>query len=425
MKKILFLGLVILATAKIQAQDYLISFAGSGASTTVETVQVQNLTQGTSLSLNGSDVLHLFGTVGIEEIKANGDNSMRIYPNPMTNNSNITFEVSAPGMVTVELFDISGKKVIAAQNNLQAGTQTFNVSGLNSGIYTVSIKSDNFVYTGKMISKCTATGQPIINYAGSNSNSIVKKSLKSTESTVEMQYTTGDRILLKAVSGNYSTIKTLIPATSSLETFNFVAATDFDGNNYTTVTIGTQIWMAENLKVGIRIDGIQEQTNNGTIEKYCYNDDEANCAIYGGLYQWNEMMQYVTTPGVQGICPTGWHIPTDVEWTTLTDFLGGTSVAGGKMKATGMIETSTGLWQSPNTGATNENGFTAVPAGFRSIGGAFFYIGGGGFWWSSSEGSTDNALGRGIDYGYGVVGEYDDGENTGFSVRCLRDFKDN
>ncbi|MCK5838660.1 MAG: hypothetical protein KAG99_02370, partial [Bacteroidales bacterium] len=85
----------------------------------------------------------------------------------------------------------------------------------------------------------------------------------------------------------------------------------YEGQTYSIVAIGTQCWMAENLNVGTRIDGVDEQTDNPTLEKYCYNDLESNCDIYGGLYQWNEMMQYVTTEGAQGICPSGWHIPTD------------------------------------------------------------------------------------------------------------------
>jgi len=84
-----------------------------------------------------------------------------------------------------------------------------------------------------------------------------------------------------------------------------------DGKTYNTVLIGTQCWMRENLNIGTRIDGSQNQTDNGTIEKYCYDDLESNCDIYGGLYQWDEAMQYVTTQGVQGICPAGWHLPTD------------------------------------------------------------------------------------------------------------------
>jgi uncharacterized protein (TIGR02145 family) len=91
----------------------------------------------------------------------------------------------------------------------------------------------------------------------------------------------------------------------------------YAGQTYNTVLIGSQCWLKENLNLGTRIDGSSDQTNNSTIEKYCYDDNDANCTTYGGLYQWNEAMQYVTTAGTQGICPTGWHIPTYAEFQTL------------------------------------------------------------------------------------------------------------
>jgi uncharacterized protein (TIGR02145 family) len=196
----------------------------------------------------------------------------------------------------------------------------------------------------------------------------------------------------------------------------------YGGQTYNTVQIGTQCWLKENLNIGTKINGLGNQTNNGIIEKYCYGDLESNCNIYGGLYQWNEMMQYVTTAGVQGLCPSGWHIPTDAEWTTATTVLGGTSVAGGKMKTTGTIQAGTGLWNSPNTGATNESGFSAVPAGNRYYDGAFYNVGYNGGWWSSTESSTSVAWDRYVGCFSGGVGRGDGSKSSGFSVRCLRDF---
>jgi uncharacterized protein (TIGR02145 family) len=207
-----------------------------------------------------------------------------------------------------------------------------------------------------------------------------------------------------------------------------------DGQSYTTVGIGTQCWMAQNLNIGVKITGTTEQANNSLLEKYCYDNDEANCNTYGGLYQWAEMVQYlngatnttswspVPTGNVQGICPTGWHIPTDAEWTTVTTFLGGEGVAGGKMKSTGTIETGTGLWDWPNEGATNESGFTALPAGYRYENGSFFIIYLYGVWWSSSESNLGSAWSRSMHAWYGEVGRGGtNGKNGGFSVRCLRD----
>jgi uncharacterized protein (TIGR02145 family) len=153
------------------------------------------------------------------------------------------------------------------------------------------------------------------------------------------------------------------------------------------IQIGTQIWMAENLNVGELVPGNQNQTNNGNIEKYCYNNLENFCASYGGLYQWDEMMQYHPSDSgitgiTRGICPEGWHLPTKTEFQILIDYLGGIDVAGGKLK-----ETGTEHWDSPNLGATNESGFTAIGGGDREFEGSddFIYINQYGFWWSSTE----------------------------------------
>jgi len=134
------------------------------------------------------------------------------------------------------------------------------------------------------------------------------------------------------------------------------------------------------------------------------------------------MMTYTTNAGVQEICPTGWHIPTDAEWTTVTTFLGGTGVAGGKMKSTGTIEAGTGLWYSPNSGTTNESGFTADPGGIRYDDGAFYSVGTFGYWWSSTEDSTNNAWLRNMSCCYSDVGSLFYYKSYGFSVRCLRNF---
>jgi uncharacterized protein (TIGR02145 family) len=202
--------------------------------------------------------------------------------------------------------------------------------------------------------------------------------------------------------------------------------------SYTTVQIGTQCWMAQNINIGTRIDGTGEQTNNSIIEKYCYNDLESNCDVYGGLYQWNEMMQYSTDSGGQGICPTGWHIPTDAEWTTLTTNVNNqnsyrcNSTFGYIAKA--MAANS--LWDTVsftcaignNLSLNNATGFTAVPGGWRGNG-VIVHLGIGGFWWSSSEVNSDDAWGRYMRcYSPTVMMFYmGDDKVYGLSVRCVKD----
>ena len=184
---------------------------------------------------------------------------------------------------------------------------------------------------------------------------------------------------------------------------------------YGTVIIGTQCWMSENLNIGIHVSGTSNQTNDGAIEKYCYDNSVPYCNVYGGLYQWDELMQYATNEGVRGICPPGWHIPTDDEWTTLITTLG--SVAGGKMK-----ETGTTHWQTPNTDATNSSGFTALPGGYcyRSNG-SFSYLGKYGIWASSTESTGTLAFYRHLYWETGTALQFQYTKTNGFSVRCLKD----
>jgi uncharacterized protein (TIGR02145 family) len=193
------------------------------------------------------------------------------------------------------------------------------------------------------------------------------------------------------------------------------------------VTIGKQTWMQKNLNVSKYRDGTPipqvtdpSQWANLTTGAWCYyNNDPANGTIYGKLYNWYAVAGiHDTDPSTPNkiLAPQGWHVPSDAEWTTLTTFLGGESVAGVKMKSTG-----TSLWLPPNTEATNSSGFTGLPAGWRYGSGAFNYIGDIGFWWSSSESSTTVAWDRSLDGGDDNAYRDSSSKNYGFSVRCLRD----
>jgi uncharacterized protein (TIGR02145 family) len=189
-----------------------------------------------------------------------------------------------------------------------------------------------------------------------------------------------------------------------------------DMKTYSTVQIGTQCWMADNLNFGEMIDGSQPQTDNLLFEKYCYNNVETNCSDYGGLYQWNEMMKYVTQPGTPGICMAGWHIPTNEEWTTLINFLEGEGVAGGKMK-----ETGTTHWIAPNDGATNESGFTALPGGSHNGFGIYQFLGQNACFWTSTQYLTYTAWYLSLSYNNGAVYRYNNDKVFGYSIRCLKD----
>jgi len=141
-----------------------------------------------------------------------------------------------------------------------------------------------------------------------------------------------------------------------------------DQQKYGTVIIGNQCWFSQNMNIGERIDSDVFSTDNGVFEKYCYYDTDSTCNIHGGLYLWNEAMQYEILPESQGICPQGWHIPSDSDWHELFNMYGGIENAGGPLKQAGDIQSGTGLWCDWNTGATNESGFTAIPTGYFYVG---------------------------------------------------------
>ncbi len=196
-----------------------------------------------------------------------------------------------------------------------------------------------------------------------------------------------------------------------------------DGQTYKTIEIGTQTWMAENLKY---LPEVSPSAGGAYTEPYYYVYNYIGTSVseakatnkfntYGALYNW---------PAALTACPPGWHLPSDAEWTALITYLDPSAdpdvwgsqsyVAGGKMK-------STPLWSSPNTGATNESGWSGLPGGRRYDIGHFFNLGRSGNWWSASEGNADSAWYRNLNYYNGNV--YRDGSNKdyGISVRCLRD----
>ncbi len=249
-----------------------------------------------------------------------------------------------------------------------------------------------------------------------------------------MHYSIGDQLLYKGSSGNYATIVTDKPIGDKTTNFIFVECKDADNKNYSTVTIGTQTWMAENLKTTKYRNGDAiGTTTGGTLidpsSKYqwAYKDNESNVATYGRLYTW-----WAATDS-RSIAPSGWHVPTDAEWTTLENYLianaynyDGTTT-GNKI---GKSLASNTLWNAhTDTGAigndltkNNGSGFTALPGGFRHYSdGAFQLIGYLYYWWSSTEYNTNRAWGRYLFYNDNGQSRGYDTKSYGFSVRCVRD----
>jgi len=182
---------------------------------------------------------------------------------------------------------------------------------------------------------------------------------------------------------------------------------------YNTVMIGSLTWLKENLDVGIYVASTNtgshhsDVSNNGIIEKYCYGNIESNCSTYGGLYDWNEAMGYITTPGARGICPTGWHIPTYAEFETLPTAVGGYAQST-SLKATG-------------SGGTNTSGFSALSSGYRDPNGFFSSLGSAIYFWISTELISGNAYYLNMDYYSSYIYLNNFVKEYGFSVRCVKD----
>jgi len=217
-----------------------------------------------------------------------------------------------------------------------------------------------------------------------------------------------------------------IPA-QSIDNANFTcgkSTISYAGQTYHTVQIGSQCWLVENLNVGTMIDSMQEQTNNGVIEKYCYHDDPANCIAYGGLYQWGEAVKYQNgttnthtanpafTGNVQGICPSGWHIPNQIEFDSLAITV---NYNGSALKSMGQE------FAQYKGARTIISGFSALLAGSRNNDGHFYWLWVLANFWSSTEYDA-------VDAYYWYLVSYDSGIHCiitnkvhGFSVRCMKD----
>ena len=182
------------------------------------------------------------------------------------------------------------------------------------------------------------------------------------------------------------------------------------------ISIGEQQWMASNLNVGTMITGATNMTNNGIYEKYCYDDLEVNCDLYGAVYQWDEMMQYDSIESTQGLCPLGWHLPSNSEWATLISFLDIPNT-GSKMAQNEPLWTDGNLDQSLDFGSSS---FGALPGGFRSTIGLFEDQSLGAYFWVSND-SSSNGWRRGLNYTSTSVGNGIYDKSFGFSVRCIAD----
>src|SRR5664280_2888803 len=308
------------------------------------------------------------------------------YPNPFNPRTRIEITLTNNVNVKVELYNQIGQKVRAdIEKYFTAGNNSIDLelNGLANGFYIARINVDGkynvvrklmLMYGSQHLISSTGSksGLSKSNPSGSISSSASLDSLVATSTII------GRKTFLNLPN---MTSNTLDLGNMIIERFcKGISTVTYPGKTYNTIQIGAQCWLKENLDVGTMIDSLANQTNNGIIEKYCYNNNPANCTTYGGLYLWNEAMQYVTTAGAKGICPTGWHIPTYAEMQTLQTTVGHN---GNALKAVGQ-GTGNGI-------GTNTSGFSALLAGDRYYTSSFFNLGGYTYFWSSTEYNATDA----------------------------------
>ncbi|MCD4725293.1 MAG: hypothetical protein K8R63_10680 [Bacteroidales bacterium] len=410
----------------------------NGAYIQLDSIKVMNRTQDCDTVLYWPDtVLVLGSSFGIQEpiVTQDGLQVFQNYPNPVVDRTIVKIFIPEKGLVNIMITDVFGRVLHRSEMVLEQGYHSFRYTPGNSGISFFTASIQDWTSSIRVLSTNSYTSRASLEYIGSAKS---KNQAKAKRVMQNFSFSFGDTLLYIGYSDTLESGILQAPITHDTSTFQFAynipcpgtPTITYEGQVYNTVQIFSQCWLKENLNVGEMVLGTMEQSDNGTIEKYCYNNKPDSCMKYGGLYHWAEMMQYITQQGTQGICPPGWHLPTDEEWKVLEGAVDSQYGIGdpvwdnyhyrGYDAGTNLKVTSG--WRNNGNG-TDLFGFSGLPGGGRYTNGYFYYVGIGGYglWWTSTEDYYYSALYRSLNYVYPEVSRYFHYEVYGFSVRCLRD----
>ncbi len=327
--RIILFATVIFATHSLFAQNPTIEllFTGdnNGNYTSLDSIYIKNMTQGGDVMLYAPDTTYNLFWTGINEFPADVSSLSltQNFPNPFKGKTEINLSMNKSGMATIEVTNLLGQNVARYQGVLNPGNHLFSFSSGSKNIYLLSVSAGGNTKTIKLSSTTSSGLNYEIEYLGSGPQNT---NLKSAGLVKYLPFEPGDALLF--VGYNELGESGILDSPEESKTYTFQYATnipcigvptvDYEGQTYNTIQIYSQCWFKENLNIGEMIPASQSQTNNNTIEKYCPLNNENYCNTFsGGLYQWSEMMNYANDPGAQGICPDGWHIPTDIEWQVL------------------------------------------------------------------------------------------------------------
>ena len=407
----------------------------------LDSIKVMNYTQwGVDTVLYWPDTVLSIYYVVIPEINLTEDmfQLFQNYPNPVTDQTTISMFVPKKDEVGIIITDMLGRMILKSNRVLDKGIHSFKFAPGSGSLFFFTANWREKSSSIKILQATTKSNRvSSLEYLGNEASS---SQLKATEDIKSFSFNLGDELLYIGYANSLQSGMLDAPEASQSYTFQFATnipcpgtpTVTYEGQVYNTIQIFSQCWLKENLNVGTMIQGTEEMTDNGIKEKYCYDNDPANCDTYGGLYQWNEMMQYTTQQGTQGICPPGWHIPTDTEWKVLEGTVDSQYGVGDpewnscsryRGFNAGLNLKSTNGWYSSGNG-TDLYSFSGLPAGIRWIYGFFHYITTNSYLWSSKKNTTQEAWYRRLCYiSSGVYRDYDDNltKASGFSVRCLRD----
>jgi uncharacterized protein (TIGR02145 family) len=401
----------------------------------LDSIKIKNLTQGGDTVLVYPDTILSLNYVGLYDNPGLSSDirALKNYPNPVKEWSTIRFYTHEKDRVMIKVTDILGRTHITSEKVLDQGQHFFRFTPSGEKIYLLNIRWRETNTTIKILNMGLRSGSEcFLEYTGSE---MMDLPMKANSAIQQFPFSPGDELLHIGYaegleSGIYDT-----PEASQDYTFQFATnipcpgmdSLYYEGQWYHTIQIFSQCWMMENMNVGTMIPYTQDQTDNQTIEKYCLGDMSDFCDTYGGLYFWNEMMNYVYENNGQGICPEGWHIPGDVDWQILegaVDSANGIGSdawryygwrgadAGGNLK-----EKGTSHWAPPNTGATDNFGFSALPAGYF-VQNAYWGLEYKTYLWSSDP---NEQYYRNIDWNQAQVRRDSGGDEAALSVRCIRD----
>lgn len=445
MKKLLFL-ITFLYALTANAQDFYITFAGEGASSEVSNVNVENLNSGKSLTISGTDILHLTSiTTGLNSIENDPFSKIKIYPNPMSDYSSVQIYPPVKGDAVISVVDPTGKPVIQVKYYLENFRQEFRLSGVKNGLYLINVTGPSYHFSGKLLSTGKSNRaisiEKINNVLQTVDKKISKTERKGVQAVVDMNYKTGDRLKFTGTSGDFRTIMTDIPDKSKNLTFNLMDVTDIDNNIYHLVDIGDQVWMEENLKttkyrdgqsIPLVTDNAQWSALNSAAYSW-YNNDATYKDPYGALYNG-------FTVGTGKLCPAGWHVPSLEDWRALNDYLINNNFiySGEYPGSIGKSLASKTLWNVPqpvydghggvrnpspatvglNPQFNNGSGFNAFPGGSRGTDGLFTALGNSSVW--ETNWGTSTLTEFSLIYQSTGLAQSDNFRQAGFSVRCLK-----